>query len=30
MGLRVIPKQPAADMIRGGQRFSEQIMRRIK
>jgi hypothetical protein len=30
MGLRVIPKPPAADPIRGSERFSDGIMRRIK
>ncbi len=30
MGLRVIPKPPAADLIRGSRRFSDDLMRRTK
>jgi hypothetical protein len=30
MDLRMIPKPPAADLLRGGQRFSDKITRRIK
>jgi hypothetical protein len=27
---RMIPKKPAADLIRGGNRFSDKIMRKHK
>jgi hypothetical protein len=30
MGVRVIPKHPAADVIQGGDRLSDKIMRRAK
>jgi len=30
MGSRVIPKHPAADLIRDGHRLSDNITRRIK
>jgi hypothetical protein len=30
MDMRVIPKPPTADLVRGGQRFSDKIKRRIK
>jgi hypothetical protein len=30
MDLRVIPKHPTADVIRGGDRLSDKIMRRAK
>jgi hypothetical protein len=28
--MRMIPKEPAPDLIRGGNRFSEKIMRQEK
>jgi hypothetical protein len=27
--MRMIPKKPAPDLIRGGRRFSDQIMRKL-
>ena len=30
MGLRVIPKRPAADLLRDGQRLSDKFLRRAK